>query len=644
MLKPIRRAVHFDFHTMPGIDDFCEKFDGALLARQLKEAHVEYINFFGRCNIGWSYYPTKVGYPYPKLNGKNILGEVVRECHKVGIRVTGYLNAGVHHEGLLRHPEWSKVNMNGQVRNLDPNMVCYGNFFRLPCYNTSYSEHLLEEIREMLAQGVDGIFCDCMLLRPCLCPNCTREMLDRGMDISDEKQVSDFAEEQRMRMIRRIRETVPEDKYLFFNSLPFYLTKDNATHAEIECLPAVTSYDMFFPFAAFARPLYDTVVYMNGRFQIEWADFGGYKGKAAIENDFYDALMNGATTCLGDHLHPVGLAESAVYRDLKEIYEKIKAYEPWTDGAKFVSEIAVLATDPKLRRVHYGVGRILAELNYGFDILMPDGDFSDYPVLILPDEIPVDEELARKLDAYLKQGGKILSTGTSGLTPDGKGFALSQWDFSYEGKDPMEIAYYKPLFANSELINLRWECYEPGILMRATEGNTVFAEHVTTYFNPGYDGEHFYFYMPPKDGSTGYATALMNAEKNVIQVSFPLFKAYMKTFTKAHRVLIKHLLAEWISQKQILTEELPVTSRATLTKGEDYTLLHVKVTYPEIRGKLGIIEEHNVLPSGRTVGVKGEFSSVSLLPQEISLPFTVKEGYTYVSLPEIMGYAMILLK
>ena len=292
MLKPIRRAVHFDFHTMPGVDDFGEKFDAALLARQLKDAHVEYINFFGRCNIGWSYYPTKVGYPYPNLNGKNILGDVVRECHKVGISVTGYLNAGVHHEALLRHPEWSKINRNGQALNLDPNMVCYGNFFRMPCYNTGYGDHLIAEIREILELGADGVFCDCMLLRPCFCPNCTAEMKARGIDLTDEDQVTAFAAEQREKMIRRIRETVPEEKYLFFNSLPFHLTKDSATHAEIECLPAVNGYDMFSPFAAWARPMYDTVVYMNGRFQIDWADFGGYKGKSAVENDFYDAVMN----------------------------------------------------------------------------------------------------------------------------------------------------------------------------------------------------------------------------------------------------------------------------------------------------------------------------------------------------------------
>ena len=64
MLKPIKRAVHFDFHTMPGIDNFGEKFDAEKFAEQLDKAHVKYINMFARCNIGFSYYPTKIGIPY----------------------------------------------------------------------------------------------------------------------------------------------------------------------------------------------------------------------------------------------------------------------------------------------------------------------------------------------------------------------------------------------------------------------------------------------------------------------------------------------------------------------------------------------------------------------------------------------------
>ena len=38
-MKPIKRAVHFDFHTMPGIDNFGENFDAEVFAQQLADAH-----------------------------------------------------------------------------------------------------------------------------------------------------------------------------------------------------------------------------------------------------------------------------------------------------------------------------------------------------------------------------------------------------------------------------------------------------------------------------------------------------------------------------------------------------------------------------------------------------------------------------
>ncbi len=642
MLKPIKRAVHFDFHTMPGIDNIAENFDAARLARQMKDAHVEYINFFGRCNIGFSYYPTKVGVTYPGLD-RNLLGEVVTECHKLGIGVSGYLNVGVNHEAVIRHPEWAKVNMNGQVCDLSPDLVCRANYFRLPCTNTGYGDYLLEEIQEILDQGVDGIFCDCMILRPCLCSKCKKEMMQRGIDVSDVAAVRAFADEKLVDIVHRIRRVVPQDKYLFLNGVPYHYAKGVDSHIEIECLPAVSGYDKFIPYSAMSRPICDNVVYMNGRFQIEWADFGGYKGKASIENDFYDALMNGATTSLGDHLHPVGIANERIYRELGEIYARLEQYEEWTDGARYVSEIAVLSNVRKLGATHYGVGRILAELKYSFDILTPEDDFSAYPLLILPDDVAVEGAFREKLADYINNGGKVLSTGTSAMTEDLQGFVLPQWSFTAQGKDPIEVAYYRTTFSDKTLDGLEWECYEPGILMKGEQGASVLAEHITTYFKREYDGEHFYLYAPPKQ-ATGYAVALMNPEQSVCHVSFPLFRAYMKTFTKAHRALVGHVLRILLPQKQIEADSLPATSRLSLTRGADYTLLHVKVTYPENCDKLGIIEEHAVLGAGKTVRVKGAFQTASLLPDKTPLSCAVEDGYTRVTLPEIEGYAMILLQ
>ena len=64
-MRPMERAVHFDFHTMPGIDDLGTELDPERLAAQLEQVGARYINMFAKCNIGFAYYPTEIGQIYP---------------------------------------------------------------------------------------------------------------------------------------------------------------------------------------------------------------------------------------------------------------------------------------------------------------------------------------------------------------------------------------------------------------------------------------------------------------------------------------------------------------------------------------------------------------------------------------------------
>ena len=116
MLRPMKRVVHFDFHTMPRIDDFGARFDAEKFAARLASSHVAYINMFARCNVGFSYYPTKVGFPYEGLPG-NMLGDTVRACHARGIGVIGYIHVGLHHELLRRRPDYARMEKDGTVYN-----------------------------------------------------------------------------------------------------------------------------------------------------------------------------------------------------------------------------------------------------------------------------------------------------------------------------------------------------------------------------------------------------------------------------------------------------------------------------------------------------------------------------------------------
>lgn len=637
-MKPMKRVVHFDFHTMPNIDDFGAHFDAEAFADRLAASHVAYINMFGRCNIGFSYYPTKVGFPYPGLK-TNMLGDTVRACHARGIGVIGYIHVGLHHELLRQRPDYARMEKDGTVYNYRAG----ANWFRQPCFFGPYAEHVLEEVKEVLALGVDGLFLDGIAPRDCACPRCLGEMKKRGMDISSDADISAFAAWAARDLAERIRALVPEEKYLYFKGLPLAVAQDLNTHGEIACLASNMGYDFFPAQAALARGLYRSRLYMNGRFGYDWGDFGGYKGKASVENDFFEALMNGCGTTLGDHLHPSEICEEAIYRDLAEIYGEMERLERWTDGTDYLAEIAILTKDGTAGASHEGAARILSELKYTYNILKTDADLSGYALVILPDDIAVDDALKAKLDDYLAKGGKVLSSGASGLSPDGTGFAHPAWDFGYEGEDATEVSYYKMRYATAGLAEMRYEAYERSMRITPKLTNSVIADHITTYFNRDYDGNHWYFYTPPRN-ETGYAAALLNTVGNIAHVAFPVFRAFRKTLSRGHRALVGQLLSLLYPVKLIRAETLPITSRATLLAGEDCKLLCLKVTYPENRGEGGSVEEHTVLPAGRTAAVKGEYKSATLLPADVPVATAVKDGYTTVTLPEITGYAVICLK
>ena len=168
MIKSMNNALHFDFHTMPNIKNLFGNFNAEEFAKSLSEAKVRYINFFARCNIGFSYYDTKVGIKYPGLE-RDILKEVLDACHKYDIGVTAYFNAGLNHEHCYLHPEWMTLDREGRIIRGDRT----ANYFRTPCYNTGFFEHLKAEVLEVVNNyDVDGIFLDCMAPRACFCPNC----------------------------------------------------------------------------------------------------------------------------------------------------------------------------------------------------------------------------------------------------------------------------------------------------------------------------------------------------------------------------------------------------------------------------------------------------------------------------------------
>ena len=90
---------------------------------------------------------------------------------------------------------------------------------------------------------------------------------------------------------------------------------------------------------------------------------------------------------------------------------------------------------------------------------------------------------------------------------------------------------------------------------------------------------------------------------------------------------------------------IPKTMKALVAYGkDDYKLLHVKVTFPERRGEFTVVEDHVTLKADAVVKVRGEYRTVCRLPELMPMESRIENGYTVVTLPEITGYDMFVLR
>ncbi|MDD3927051.1 MAG: alpha-L-fucosidase, partial [bacterium] len=320
-----RRAIHLDFHTMPGVYDVGRDFNSKEFARTLKDTGVDYITVFARCNLGFAYYPTEIGIVHPGLR-IDLLGQMVEACHAEGIEVAAYFNAGIDHEHALQHRDWVKVNKEGQVYRYD--VMGYG--FRDMCLNTGYGGHLLAMIEEVIQRyPVDGIFLDCFDLSPCYGVECLDGMEKLGLDPFDEQQVGEYCHiitDNFRRDVEELVERTGKDIKKYFNGLSY---RCQPTHVEIEVLPTDSywGYDYMPWVIRYVRTLDKPYFTMTGRFHKSWGDLGGLRTESSIMFDLYNSIANGGTCSVGDHMHPRGKLEPDVYGLISKGYAKIKELE-----------------------------------------------------------------------------------------------------------------------------------------------------------------------------------------------------------------------------------------------------------------------------------------------------------------------------
>jgi len=638
------RQIHLDFHNSPFIKDIGKDFDPEEFVNTLKKANVNSITCFAKCHHGMSYYPTKVGKMHPHLKF-DLLGEMIRVCHKKGIKVPVYISVCFDEYSVENHPEWRQIIPEGKLAGAGP--LSPG--WKVLCLNTPYVDYLFSQTEEVLKNyEVDGLFFDIVKMVPpgCVCKFCMKEMEKEGINPEDTEQLERFKLKTEQKFMEKmsnfVREINPEINIFFNSRLRLNMREEIKyyTHFEIESLPSGGwGYNHFPLMAKYFQTFEKEFLGMTARFHKGWADFGSIKNQVALEYEVFVMLANGGKCSIGDQLHPRGKLEKSVYEAIGKVYGKVKEIENWCEEAKPVVEIGVLIPDGEIESLE-GAMRILLETHHQFQIIDKESDFSNYKLLILPDNVNVSGNLKEKINKFIENGGKLLLNYHSGILPEN---FLSQFGIEYLSKSNFNPDYYKLLSPlNSGIPDLIYVFYEPGTFIKVKENFNILAKIYKPYFNRSYRHFSSHFQTPPSE-ETEYPGIVCNG--NIAYISTPVFRLYMLYGNRIYREIVKKLI-EILLPDGICKTNLPNQAQIHILRKEDYYLIHI-LYYPIQRLTKSIDIIDDLIPLNNIeVEMKSEFevSSVILIPQNEELKFEKKDEKVKFVIPEIKGHQAIIVK
>ena len=669
------REIHLDFHTSELIPDIGADFDPDEFADTLVKAHVNSITCFARCHHGWIYYDTTLNPErrHPHLT-RNLLKEQIEACHARGIRTPIYTTVQWDHFTARHHPEWLCTDECGCVIGTPP---FEAGFYRELNINSPYVEEFLKpHVREILTTlPTDGLFFDIVRVVPSTDPYTQERMRSIGLDPANAHHRLRFAldslNEFKREMSAFVRSINPEVS-IFFNAghvgTRHRAVVDAYSHWELETLPSGGWGYLHFPVSVrYARTLGIDVLGMTGKFHTSWGDFHSFKNLAALQYEVFQMLAMNAKCMIGDQLPPRGRIEPHVYELIGKVYAEVAEKEPWCRGARPVTEIAVLtpeefsgASAGNLPDAIKGATRILQEGAHQFDIVDSAADLMPYRVVILPDTIPVDTALAAKLNDYLAQGGNLIATFESGLTPDKKTFALDALGVDLVGEGPIDAEgnlargrfYARADYAEYLLPGVKighglppteHVMYIRGMEVHAREGSEVLARVVPSYFDRTW--EHFCSHrQTPSAGRESHPAIVRTA--NTLYFSSPIFTIYQKVAPLWCKRLLLNAL-DLLLPQPLIRHRGPSTLLVTLNEqpAQKRQVVHLLHYIPERRGELfdvveDVIPLHNLAISVR---VAQAVQRVATVPQQETLPFTMRENRVEFTVPVIHGHQMIEL-
>ena len=631
-------ALFYDFHTSPVIEGIGKNFDAEAFAARLAKNHIDFVSFPVRCNQGMAYYDTEIGIRHYGLDF-DLFGTLVAACKKYNIKVNAYFNGGISQEESRLHVDWQAQPTN------KPAITDNHPFNRTVCGNTPYREHLAAMAREVAENyDVAGFFFDCLAGSSCRCEHCLKKMQSENIDPNDEKAVTAFALRRNRELAKTVADAVKSvnpDYLLYFNGIGYENQLAlGGTYLDFECIPTKLGcdYDYLPLMSRYMRTLGDHPrLNMTGRFN-QWGDFGGLRSEKAIRQELVTGLANGLRPNIGDHMPPDCRVPEKVMQQNERIYAWLQEREEFYRDGVPQADMAILF--PKSHQEIYlarelrGALRLLCDLHCQFDIVTMAADWSKYRLLVLPDSVKIAPDVAERLQKFIKNGGRIISSGDSGMRLDSQEF-MPEWGVKVVREKGFEPCFF--VDKDSMAMNV----YASGKLLENVASSTVYPL-VKPLVEYGFDGIYAEYYNPPGE-VTEYP--FLSCNGTVAHFSCNIFSGYKEFAAASLREALSDALDMLLPDRLVKTGELANFVRVYLTRQPNgREVLHLTAHIPEKRtDNCEVIEDDlTILPS--VISVKTEKNTAYLEPEHKLLAAERSGEYLKINLEQVTGYATVALE
>lgn len=651
---------HPDFH-LPADVAVGEGFDGDAYAKRLKECGADAVAFFAKCHYGHSYYPTKVGTPHPGLR-KDMLGEVVRGCHKHGLGVVAYYSVFLDTAAVRRHPDW-RLKATADEPDAGPDADGF-----LPlCVNSPYADELLlpQCLEVVTGYDVDELFMDTMSgFTPCYCRLC-REAFGRPIPQSPEdadwlryvKWYYDRYEGFFAKVASAVHEARP-DVAVTFNWKWGYdqptMPVPHIGRLAADLIPTGQIASKITRYLAGTGYPYD---YMCGRFLHGLGDWTS----STVESILYTAsvtVANGAGFYIIDRQLPDGSLEERAYEMMRQVFGFLQERRQWLTEARHVPETGVLYSfdsvmgpdlryfpDPKARTERTeplgGVAQMFMEHARHYTALSAqvlNERIGEYRLVILPETDFLGAATKASLFDFVRSGGALLVTQSE--REDLVDRELLEFaGVAYEGHSDLEYGYFA----------------RPGLEPIAARGRFSMvrpahdAEELVPYVAPARaGGKKFGHGFAPPGQRDGHAVAISRkvGAGRVIYVAMPAFRWYLRYQNFYVARLVLELMDRLLPDPLLRVTTPAQVEAVAMRKAADLIVHLVNHSGKErLGGYYYPVTEY--MPEIRDIGVSVKLDrpgrEIFAVPARRKLPFTVRDGRAEMTIPSLKFLESILL-